>query len=140
MEKIEEKEFWDILKNNDLNILEITWKKGPQEKEMMEEEFQQYLLHFVELVRELHPIGFLTNTQNYHVPIPPDIQEWHDQIIIPKYIELGIKKIAFVVSEEDLITFLSLEQTFEEKQAKEITTQFFDSPEKARLFFQNILS
>lgn len=138
LEKIEEKEFWELFWNPNLQIIEVLWRKPSNSKDMSSEEFQEYLLHFVELSKKFKIIGFLTNTQKYHVPIPPDLQEWHDQTIIPEYVELGIKKIAFLVSEEDLITFLSLEQTFEEEQAKVIDTRFFDSLEKARLFFKTI--
>lgn len=130
MEKIKEKRFWDIYYNTKLNILEFHWKNIG--KDIEQDSFKEYLLEVVELLKTYTVNTFLVDGSKYHVTIPPSIQEWHDNTIIPAYLKAGIKRMIFVLNQEDLIPVLSLEQTFDEKQAKALQTHFVESLEKAR--------
>lgn len=137
--KVEEREFWTLYWNNELKIIEGIWKRSNSGKEMTEEEFENYILHLTEVAEKYKAEGLLVNIEEYHIPVPPELQEWHDKVIIPKYQQLGITKVAFVAKQntlDELVAYISLEQTFEEEKAQAINTQFFQSLEEARSFFQ----
>lgn len=133
MEILKEKQFWDIHYNSNLNILELYWKKSNRDIE--KEEFENYLFELVELIEKYQVDGFLVDARAYHVVMSLEVQAWHDEHIIPLYVKNGIKNIVFIFTEEDLIPFLSVEQTFEEEKAMMITTSFTDDIEKARTIF-----
>lgn len=133
MQLVREKQFWDIYYNSDLNILELYWKKSDREIEV--DEFKDYLFELVNFI-ETHKVeGFLVDARAYHLVMSLEVQSWHDENIIPLYVKNGIQNIVFIFTEEDLIPFLSVEQTFEEQKAMTILTRFTDNIEKARNYF-----
>lgn len=138
MEKIKEKKFWDIYYNINLNILELYWKNTGSE--LNPEAFKSYLLELVQVIAKYKPKGFLVDSRAYHIVMSPKFQIWHDQKIIPSYVDNGISNIVFVLNQEEMIVNLSLEQTFDEEEAQIIQTHFTDSLEKARNILQNSIS
>lgn len=133
MKRIREKKYWDIYHNLELNILELYWKKS--KKDIEEEEFKNYLFDLVEIIKKTQVNGFLVDARAYHLVMSVEFQGWHDEMIIPLYIQNDIKDVVFIFKEEALIEFLSVEQTFEEEKAEVINTRFTDDLEKARAFF-----
>lgn len=140
MQKIIEKEFWDIYYNSNLNILELYWKNIG--KNLKLEEFKSYLLELVELIKKYKPKGFLVDSRKYHMVLSIDFQTWHDNTIIPSYLKYGIQNIIFVINQDEtisnqneMIANLSLELTFEEVFASAIETSFTHSLEQARDIF-----
>lgn len=123
------------------NILYSEWAEAANQ--MSREEFKQDLIAFVEKVKEYRVRGFLTNSQKGHFTMSVEIQEWHDQEIAPYYVEYNLEKIAFVISEKDLIaamekglySSIALQQAFEEEEAKKLQTRFFDNQEEALKWF-----
>ncbi len=73
----------------------------------------------------------MVNSLQGHFVMDMEVQEWHDREIAPRYIEQKIEKIAFVLPEKDFFAAISLEQAFDETQAQQLQTQFFQTYEEA---------
>lgn len=134
-EVVTSEKFWDILYNSELEVFEVYWKDAHEDIE--EELFKQYLFNFLEISKKYQAKGFITDTRAYHYVMPPELQAWHDAFIIPRYIELGFEKIVFILSQDNFIASLSVEQTFEEEkaQAQDFTVHFTDNLEEALAHF-----
>ncbi len=135
-ELIISEKFWDIHFNPLLNAFEIYWKDA--QEDIREEVFKQYLLDFTNMAKDYKACGFLVDTRPYHYVMNPDFQAWHDNVIIPRYKEIGFRKIVFILNEENFIASLSVEQTFQEEQAQSqgFLLHFTDSLEVAKSYFQ----
>ena len=128
-----DKEFWTVYHNEQDRIFEAVWHdKG---REMEDEEFRQYISEFAALFKDYPTVrGFMVDTRAYHFMMVEEIQEWHDQFIIPQYIEAKLEKIAFIMSEEFIVS-ISIEQAFDEEIAqaeKTFDLVSFSNPEDAR--------
>lgn len=105
-------------------------------KFMTDEEFQEHLWDFTRKIAEYQIKKALVDSRLGHFVLSTDMQAWHDQKIVPIYLEHGFSKIAFVMP-EDLFEALSLEQTFEEKEAKKMEVCHFDDYETALAWVKN---
>ncbi len=126
---LDETLYWQIVHKADANLLYITWKGTAAD--MPENEFKNHLLRFVELLRTTESKKFLVDAYAGHFIMLPHIQEWHDRTIVPQYQAMGIRRIAFVYP-DDIAQLMSLEQTFDEKQAQQLLTRFFSSVDEAQ--------
>ncbi|MBD0400814.1 hypothetical protein [Flammeovirga sp. EKP202] len=105
--------------------------------------FKNHISSFANLIETdgaSHEVkSFVVDTRAYHFVMNLNIQEWHDKEIIPRYLNSGIKKIAFCLS-GDLIRDLSIEQTFDESQAQsdELSTLYFQDLRKALAWAKRI--
>jgi hypothetical protein len=111
------------------NIFYSEWETSANQ--MSREEFKQAIIEFANRIREYKVRGFLTNSQKGHFTMDIGIQEWHDQEVAPIYVEVGVKKIGFILPDDDFFAAISLQQTFDETQAKQLQTNFFNSKETA---------
>jgi hypothetical protein len=69
--------------------------------------------------------------QNHHAIIP-EILQWHDENIVPRYSRAGVKKMAFLAPEVSM-NRASSEAVFEEENAKAaLQVQFFDDEDELR--------
>ncbi|WP_281612521.1 hypothetical protein [Flammeovirga sp. SubArs3] len=125
-------DFWSVYRLDSWYF--IQWKDAGSE--MNDEEFMDHISSFAKLVEtdgvNNRISGFVVDTRAYHYVMNLDVQKWHDDVIVPKYIASGITKIAFCLS-GDLIRDLSIEQTFDEDKAQsgEIQIQYFQELRKA---------
>lgn len=113
----------------DFNILYAEWSETAGA--MSQEDFKQQIITFVSKVKEYEVKGFLVNSQQGHFTMGIDMQEWHEREVIPKYLEHKLKKIGFILPEKDFFAAVSLQQTFDETEARKLQTRFFDSVENA---------
>ncbi len=121
--------YWNVDYNEVDNIIETKWSR--ESVSLSAQNFQQHLIEFSQFVAMYKPKGFITNSQEGHYVIAPDLQTWHDNEIIPIYIQSGLRKIAFILP-PNIFSAVSLEQTFEEKQAKLLLVKYFEDETKAR--------
>jgi len=119
--------FLDAHYDDELAFFRIVWKDSTAQ--MKDEQLKQELLHYVSYFH-LKPKGVLHNMQQFRFVVPPELQEWIDQNINSKALEVGIKKAAFVVAPE-LFAAVSVEQTMDEENGKQLTNGFFDEETKA---------
>ncbi len=124
-----ENQFGEIIYNSVDNMLEVHWKDTTEELE--DEDFQSFLVKFTEVISMYSTSAFFVNATKKMFVMSNPIQEWHDVVIVPKYIEAGIRKIAFHVGDNTMVD-LSLELTFDEENSQQLQTKFFDDEEKAR--------
>lgn len=127
--KVLELPFLIVYLNENEQIFEAYWQK--REEEMTSEEFKEHLEAFAQLFEKYSVKAFYVDTRAYHITMSVEIQTWHDENIVPKYIASGVQKIAFVMPDE-LIQALSIEQAFEEPQAQQLAVRHFENEIDAR--------
>jgi hypothetical protein len=106
--------------------------------QMDREDFRKAIVAFAQKIREYKVRGFLTNSQKGHFTMDVDIQDWHDTEIAPTYVEVGISKIGFVLPDDGFFAAMSLQQTFEETQAKQLQTRFFNNLDEAMEWIKSV--
>lgn len=110
-------------------LIEMTWL--PSTDEMTEEEYKQEFINFIDIILKIRPRKAINNTKNMFFPIVPELQEWTNQVVFPPSLEMGLNKVAFVVSQE-MIPQLSIEQTMEEHEGMKFVTGYFENKEEAK--------
>ena len=135
MKLLHESKFWLLRYNHEFNIVELTWK-NPGENEPEEEVFKAHLFLLVKFLEEYKSESFLVDSRQYHVIMSIHLQEWHDKYIIPEYNKIGVKRIAFIMP-EDVIAAATIEQSFEEDNARNLNVQYFATEEEARNWLRN---
>lgn len=100
---------------------------------VLDEDFYKSLMvQHVEFYQAHKPDFMLVDARLAFYGIPPHVQEWINGYTFPKYVELGLKSMAVVVS-SDLITNLSMEQTLEAvENSAPWKFRYFDSVEAAQ--------
>lgn len=121
--------FLTVYLNQKARLFECTWHK--EDREMKDSELIEHLEEFAKLFSQYQVRGFYVDTRQYHAIMSIEIQEWHDEHIVPKYIEGGVEKIAFVMT-KDFMPALTIEQAFDEPQAQKLKTRFFEDEMKAK--------
>ncbi len=113
----------------ELELIEMTW--FPSTDNMTEEEYKQELLNYLDLVLKFRPNKVIGDTRNLFFAIVPELQEWINQTIFPPILEVGVKKVAFIMSQE-IVAQLSIEQTMEEQEGLKFISAYFDNKESAK--------
>ncbi len=112
-------------------ILYENWK--PASISLNDKEFKKEMLQQVKAVETTNAKAALTNTIDLKYAIHPNMQEWMNATVFPKFINLGIKQVAMLQSHE-LITRLSVEQTMREKTGKSFTIKYFADVKDAEVW------
>ncbi len=120
MELIQNK-FIEVSYNEDKKIMYAKWTK--ESKDLTGEEFKRINEQYVEFAEKYDIQSFLLNTEDFLFTISIDLQTWVATQILPQLKEKGVRKGAFIISEE-LISQLSIEQTMEENP-KLVTVNYF---------------
>lgn len=124
-----ESEFCLTLFDEETSVLKVEWK--PSTTNMSTEEFKQHLLVFAESAERTSAGGILVDATKMGFSIPQIVQEWHDEVIIPRYSSAGVEKMAFLQPESFIARETTI-QTFEEASAAElIQMQLFDDEAEA---------
>ena len=111
------------------SILYILWKKSTAN--MRQDQFKTHLHEFASFVQRHQVANIFVDTTSCHFTIGIGLQKWHDDIIVPKYLEGGLKKMAFLTA-KDFYSQVSHEQTFQEEKSQALLVHFFDSAYKAK--------
>ncbi len=114
-----------VLENN---TMFSTWLEDAGKME--DDEFKLHLILFTDLLKQHNCNKFIVDARYGHVIVSLDMQEWHDSQIVPIYLQLGIKKIAFILAENIFIS-ISLTQTFEETKGQLLNIKYFDEEKNA---------
>lgn len=128
MKKIINTPYLSVSLDSETALTHFTWTE--KAKFMTDQEFREHLREFTKKIAEYRIKKALVDSRLGHFVLSVEMQVWHDQEIVPFYIEHGFKKIAFLMP-EDLFEALSLEQTFEEKEAQKLDVQYFTDYEMA---------
>lgn len=106
-----------------------TWL--PNSKNLDDSIFKTELAEQAKIALENKPSAFITDASSLLFSIHPDLQEWVNQTIFKDMYEAGIKKLA-LLSSNDVVTQLSLEQLVDDYTLKSFAIEFFDDAEKAK--------
>lgn len=103
-------EFCTISYDQDQQIITIKWHE--KTSTLDEQEFKDNIAHLLLLIEAYKPSNLLINAQQFLFTIDPELQEWYQENVIPRYIEANISKIS-IVKTQDFFTNLAIEQMFE---------------------------
>ncbi len=134
MEKIHEDKYQVINYYPKGNYFECIWQNT---EDMEEDDYKEGLRKQVELVKKYKVTKEIFNTKDFKFAISPELQQWTDEEIYTVKHELGVRQFALVTTEE-MIAQLSLEQVTEEGKADLFQPKFFTSPQEAREFMENL--
>ncbi len=123
--------YWQVYVSNNPKTMVVKWLN---QQDLQEADLRLYLEKWAELVEEHRPGTFMVDSRLGHSVMTVEMQSWHDEVIVPRYVQAGVRKIAVVIP-DDFFAMLSLELTFAESAAKDaLETQFFDTSEKASVW------
>lgn len=106
------------------SLLIINWNSSSSE--LSNEMCKSEMLKQVDFCIQKKPENLLINSLKFDYSIVPVLQEYIDKNIVSKYIEYGVKKIAFIVS-ENIFASVSIEQTMSERSDRLIDTRYFEN-------------
>lgn len=110
--------------------LNMEWQ--PNTKNMGDEGFKETLTAVIEAVEKEGLNRIFVDARQYFHTLIPELQSWHDNTIVPRYIKADVRRIAFVMP-EDFFNQVAIEQTFEEDTAvSSLQTQYFGSESEAK--------
>ncbi|GAB4109090.1 MAG: hypothetical protein OHK0057_06360 [Thermoflexibacter sp.] len=135
MEHILSTPYYTIHHSKSAHLFLVEWSENAEK--ISKEEFKKHVSQFVAKVREYNIKRFLVNSLKGHIIMDIETQEWHDKEIAPQYIAQKIEKIAFVLPEKDYFASISLEQAFDETQAQQLQTRFFQTFDQAMQWIEN---
>ena len=128
METIYESDFQRYKLDSSNHFLQADW--FAKSEEMSDQDFKNEMEKELEYVEKFQIKHYLIDTLNFRFIINPDLQSWADTYVNTKLDELGLKKLAYVVS-QDYIAHLSITQTMSESVKQNYQTNFFASLEEA---------
>jgi len=102
----------------------------PETANMNMEEFKKEMIIFAEMCEKYKPERELVHLLNMNFIIEPDMQNWMNTEIFPRY-ENIIKRMAFLVPVE-IFSQISVEQTMDQGIGRKFTQQYFKTEEEAR--------
>lgn len=113
----------------EINGIKIQWLADSEK--MSTEDFKKEIEEEKKALERAKPKNILADTLQMGFAIPPDLQEWHNNLIFPIFQSIGLQKLAILVS-HDLFVQVSIEQLIDEdKSSTALKTKYFDSEENA---------
>jgi hypothetical protein len=110
-------------------LLEINALAGS--KYLKDNEYKQECFVSLDILKRIRPRRLINDFTDFHFTISPDLQEWVNQFILAPVVDLGIEKIAYVVS-NDIFVQLSVVQGMEEAEGSKFAIHYFDTAEQAK--------
>ncbi len=107
MEKIADTTYYEVWVEPENSILIYKWK--PTILELDLESYKEGFLEALKYLYEYKPKYVVQHSKEQVYPITGELQKWISNNITPKFIEAGVKKIAYVMP-EDFVSKLALEQ------------------------------
>lgn len=127
--QVYQSKYLTILFDESDKLLTVNWSSHTSN--MQDTEFREEMVHYAEVAEKYQPAKSLVNTQSFMMTVAPETQEWVNQHIHPRSVRAGISKFAYLMS-ADIFSQISIEQTMEEGNAKELfDTKFFGQEKDA---------
>jgi hypothetical protein len=105
------------------SIFKFIWKN----KLFTTERFKEIVCLFASNTIQLKPQFLFVDARLNKFTMTLEIQNWHDQTIIPMYKQAKVKAMAFLIP-QNVFSEMTHKQTFNRKIAKEtLPTEFFNS-------------
>lgn len=107
-------------------ILKVIWKPQP----MLDARFKELLKLFADTVSKYPSDSIFVDARNHKHAILSETQKWHDKVIVSRYVNAGVKRMAFITS-KSMTSELCQKSIFDKEKAKStLDIRFFDSEEK----------
>jgi hypothetical protein len=117
-----------------VNMMLIEWK----DKLFGHVLFRQHLELFAQQALYYKPSSLLVDARQKNYVVTPEMQRWHDQHIVPLYLQAGIRVMAFVRPEK-LFTELTTRKIFEQDNAStHLPVSFFEDLSKAQEWLRSM--
>lgn len=110
-------------------FVEFIWL--PATADMDDEEYKEYVRKQLKAIQDNKSTAIVVDGRNFAYTIDPDMQEWVDNEISPKYIEAGIESMNVVLPSE-VFSSAAIEQLLEEAKTSKIETKYYDSLDEAK--------
>ncbi len=107
--KVYESTYVTLIVNEEAQLLKVIWL--PATESMQDEDFRKELTAYAEITEKYRPTKSLVDTKFFLFTVVPETQEWINQNIHQRSLQAGIKKFAYLVS-EDLFSQVSIELDF----------------------------
>ena len=120
--------FWTINFLEDIKTLNPIW--FPISYELTDSDYKSEMETYTETVEKYKPQAALIDCLNFAYAIPPAIQEWTNEVLFPRILSAGVRKVAILLPAE-IITQLSLEQVMGEALGLKFQTNYFSNYEQA---------
>lgn len=104
-------------------LLELEWLAATSD--MTDMEFQENVRLENEVLLKYKPKNILAKTLEMRYTISPDEQEKHNNIILPTFKAIQLKKLAIVVS-HDLFTQVSISQIVDDDTTASYQSNYFE--------------
>lgn len=119
--------YYEILFDHERSL--IVHKALPGTSEMSTEDFKAEMTLFVEMCEKYQPAKDLVELVEMRYPIVPDVQEWLNAEIFPRFVHI-IERMALVMP-AGFLESIALEQTMEEEYGKKFVRRYFESQNEA---------
>lgn len=116
--------FLAITEMPEIQGIKIQWLAASER--MTDEEFQTEILGEKKAIETKKPKNIFADTLQMKFSIPPNLQEWHNNLIFPVFKSAEVKRLAILVS-TDIFAQVSIEQLVEDGSEKEFVTKYFDT-------------
>ncbi len=126
--KISETNFYHFYFNKKYKCLFVS--KTHQTSQMTEEQYKAQIINWQKINTKYRPEKILVDNSAFDFIIRPDLQSWVSDNLLKKSENIGIRKIAFILS-PNIFTNVSIRQAMEEENLL-IQFKFFDNIEQAK--------
>ncbi|TAF31366.1 MAG: hypothetical protein EAZ57_05530 [Cytophagales bacterium] len=109
-------------------LIEMVWQDATVR--MTEAELKAECYNYLDKILNHKPQKVLADTRKLLFPIAPELQVWINTEILGPAFATGLRKAAFLIS-EDLFAQIAIEQIMEENDGAQFQTRYFDSREDA---------
>lgn len=124
MTLLEDNKYLTIEEYKEDNLLKLIWKNTSEVLNSEEDRYKWLILLWADVVQNYQPKGVVVDIREHSVIIHPEMQQWFVNEVFPKYRLSGMKKLAFIAS-QDFVSQLSVEQTMREDNDLPFKTQYF---------------
>lgn len=128
-----ESKFLNLTYKAEQHVLYCVW--FPETLTAKWEQIQVEMFRYAEVVLKHKPKSILIDERKMFYPWAIENQTWVTENITPKTMEVQIKRIAVVMS-EDIIVQLSTDQLFEEINPRGTSIKYFDNYDEAEVWVQ----
>lgn len=131
MKMLLEMEKADLRYNEETNAIELIWKKRHDE-----ETYKTAFTKGLEFIEEYKATGWLSDIRNEGIVSPANSQ-WMQEEILPKAINLGLKRIAAVLKADVFQEFYVKNVTKQAQKSNQLM-KYFDNIEDANKWLTSI--
>lgn len=119
----------DFFENS--SILKFVWKDKP----ITVAKFKDLVLLYADEAKKYKAKNLYIDAICNSVTMTKEVQDWHDTVIVKKYVDAGVKKMGFLVP-KNIFSEMTHKQTFEKENAKgALQINFFGQEDAALEWF-----